>query len=71
MQRLAIVTTHPIQYYGPLFSELAKHLTIKVFYTWSQAREKILDEDFGIERKWDIPLLEGYSYTFVQNTVEE
>ena len=68
MQRLAIVTTHPIQYYGPLFSELAKHLTIKVFYTWSQAREKILDEDFGIERKWDIPLLEGYSYTFVQNT---
>jgi glycosyltransferase involved in cell wall biosynthesis len=67
MRRLAIVTTHPIQYYAPLFRELAKHLSIKVFYTWSQSKGKIFDEDFGIERQWDIPLLEGYSYTFVNN----
>jgi len=67
MQRLAIITTHPIQYYAPLFCELAKHITLKVFYTWSQSKEKIIDKDFGIQRQWDIPLLEGYSYTFVNN----
>ena len=40
---------------------------IKVFYTWSQASEKIFDPGFGTERKWDIPLLEGYLYEFVNN----
>ena len=38
MKRLAIVTTHPIQYNAPLFAMLAERgkITIKVFYTWGE-----------------------------------
>jgi len=67
--KLAIISTHPIQYYAPLFKLMAENnsMEIKVFYTWGQAKDKVLDKDFGIERKWDIPLLDGYNYQFVQN----
>jgi glycosyltransferase involved in cell wall biosynthesis len=69
MNKLAIIITHPIQYYAPVFKLLSerKKIAIKVFYTYSQAKEKIWDKNFGKEIKWDIPLLEGYDYTFVGN----
>ena len=40
-----------------------------VFYTWGESClvEKY-DPDFGKVIEWDIPLLEGYNYTFVKNT---
>lgn len=70
MKRLAIITTHPIQYYAPLFKLLSErnNIAIKVFYTWGQSQHTIHDPGFGIERKWDIPLLNGYEYEFVKNT---
>lgn len=69
MKKLAIIITHPIQYYSPLFKLLAERnkIRIKVFYTWEQSQEKVYDKKFGKEIKWDIPLLEGYDYTFVKN----
>ncbi|MFZ4462199.1 MAG: glycosyltransferase family 4 protein [Bacteroidales bacterium] len=69
-KRLAIISSHPIQYNAPMFALLAKSKLIepKVFYTWSQSNEKLFDKDFGKEIKWDIPLLEGYEYQFVKNT---
>jgi len=69
MKKLAIIITHPIQYYSPLFKLLAERnkIQIKVFYTWEQSQEKVYDEKFGKEIKWDIPLLDGYDYTFVKN----
>ena len=68
-RKLAIITTHPIQYNAPLFKLLSesKSFDIKVFYTWSQAQNEVFDKDFGISRSWDIPLLEGYDFTFVKN----
>lgn len=68
IDKLAIVTTHPIQYYAPLFRLLSNRNTIKikVFYTWEKGAA-IFDQDFGKEVKWDIPLLEGYDYEFVSN----
>src|ERR1700749_546722 len=74
MKRLAIVTTHPIQYNAPLFSLLARGGKVipKVFYTWSQSRDGAkFDPGFGQKIKWDIPLLEGYEYTFVNNTAAD
>ena len=39
--RLAILTSHPIQYNAPLFRELAKHVDLKVFFahraSWGRA----------------------------------
>lgn len=41
----------------------------KVFYTWEQSQNgELYDPGFGIHRKWDIPLLDGYTYSFVRNT---
>jgi len=67
-KRLAIVTTHPIQYYAPVFSSLVlqKDMEVKVFYTWDKEAAKF-DRDFGKDVEWDIPLLEGYDYSFVPN----
>jgi glycosyltransferase involved in cell wall biosynthesis len=68
--KLAIVTTHPIQYYAPLFKALANsgRLQIRVFYTWSQTCSGThQDEGFGRELRWDIPLLDGYEHEFVPN----
>ncbi len=69
MKKLAIVTTHPIQYNAPWFQLLAERnkIHIKVFYTWSQAQKSVKDHNFGKEISWDIPLLEGYAYEFVPN----
>ncbi len=66
--KLAIITTHPIQYYAPVFAKLAlqKNMEVKVFYTWEKEAAKF-DRDFGKEVEWDIPLLDGYDHTFVGN----
>jgi glycosyltransferase involved in cell wall biosynthesis len=66
--RLAIVTTHPIQYYAPIFRLLSERrkIEVKVFYTWEEDAATF-DKDFGKDVKWDIPLLEGYEYSFVSN----
>lgn len=68
--RLAIVSTHPIQYYAPLFQWLARSPAIRprIFFTWSQtAAASVADPGFGRSIAWDIPLLEGYEYEFVPN----
>ena len=69
MKKLAIITTHPIQYNAPWFQLLAKRkkCEIKVFYTWSQSKDSVKDRTFEKEIKWDIPLLEGYNFEFVDN----
>ncbi len=72
-RRLAIVSTHPIQYYAPVFRALAAsdHFDLRVFYTWSQAAgDGVYDAGFGANVKWDIPLLEGYAYQFVPNVAK-
>ncbi|MDW5287870.1 glycosyltransferase family 4 protein [Formosa sp. PL04] len=73
MKKLAIVTTHPIQYYAPWFKLLAErnNVEVKVFYTWSQAAEEVKDKTFGKTIKWDIPLLKGYTYEFIENVSED
>ncbi len=69
MIRLAIITTHPIQYNAPFFKLLGQQpeWQIKVYYTWGQSQEQVFDPGFGKEIKWDLPLLEGYDYEFVPN----
>lgn len=69
MKKIAIITTHPIQYYAPWFKLLAEEnkVDLKVFYTWSQSKDSVKDKTFGRDIKWDIPLLEGYNYEFVPN----
>ncbi|MEL6457000.1 MAG: glycosyltransferase family 4 protein [Cyanobacteria bacterium J06621_15] len=69
MKKLAIITSHPIQYYAPWFRFLnnTNNLTIKVFYLWDFGVTKQVDEGFKQALVWDIPLLDGYDYEFVPN----
>jgi glycosyltransferase involved in cell wall biosynthesis len=70
MKRLAIITSHPIQYNAPLFRLLTKRerIYIKVFYTWGQTKEgSVYDPGFGKAFQWDIPLLDGYEHQFIEN----
>lgn len=70
MKKLAIITSHPIQYNAPFFAILAEHglFEFKVFYTWGEDSIKPkFDPDFGRVIEWDIPLLQGYQYQFVKN----
>jgi glycosyltransferase involved in cell wall biosynthesis len=72
--RLAIVSSHPIQYNAPWFRLLAQEadLKVKVFYTWSQSEKGAkYDPGFGKVIEWDIPLLEGYEYEFVENIAKD
>jgi len=70
MKRLAIVTTHPIQYYAPVFKLLHErgNIAINVYYTWGEASLKKYDPGFQKLIQWDIPLLDGYPYEWVSNT---
>jgi glycosyltransferase involved in cell wall biosynthesis len=68
MMRLAIVSTHPIQYYAPVFKLLAQQVEIKVFYTWGEASIEKHDPGFGKTIRWDINLLDGYEYQWEKNT---
>lgn len=67
--RIAILASHPIQYQAPLFYFLAKQENVKlhVFFCWDFGVSETYDEQFKVSFKWDIPLLDGYEYTFLEN----
>ncbi len=74
MKKLAIVTTHPIQYNAPWFRLLAERqkIALKVFYTWGQlATGEKYDPGFAKHVEWDIPVLSGYEYTFIKNVSKQ
>lgn len=71
MKTLAVISTHPIQYYAPVFRLLAQRVNLKVFYTWGNASLDKLDPGFGKRIEWDIPLLEGYNYEFLTNIAKD
>ena len=67
--RLAVVVSHPIQYYAPWFAQLAAEpdLTLHVFHLWDFGTHQRFDPGFGQTLQWDVPLLEGYPSSFVAN----
>lgn len=68
MTRLAIISSHPIQYNAPLFRLLSakEDLEVRVFYSWEGTANKA-DPEFYEKIAWDVPLLEGYDYRFIEN----
>lgn len=67
MHRLAIVTSHPIQYHSPWFRALAQVTDLHVFYCHQQDAAGQAGAGFGVAFEWDVPLLGGYSHTFLRN----
>ncbi len=65
--RLAILVTHPIQHFAPLYKKLAQNdrLKVKVFFYCHMGINSYFDPGFREKFSWDIPLLEGYEYAFL------
>ena len=65
--RVAIIVSHPIQYFAPWFRELAliPHIALKVFFCCDWGVTEYVDPGFNRSVTWDIPLLEGYAHEFL------
>ncbi len=68
-KRVAIVTTHPIQYHAPWFSGLAAYpgIDLEVFFCHRATPTEQASAGFGVEFEWDVPLLEGFRSRFLKN----
>ena len=66
---IAILVTHPIQYYVPLYREIAKRsdLELTVIYLCRAGVDLFFDQGFGQQISWDIPLLDGYRHRFISS----
>ena len=69
-KRIAILISHPIQYFTPLFRELAKtgSIDLTVFFCSAKGLQPYLDKQFEETVQWDIPLTEGYQFRFLKNS---
>lgn len=67
--RLAIVLSHPTQYYSPWFRWMRVHtdLEFRVFYLWDFGVTPSRDPHFGTTFEWDVDLLSGYDSELVPN----
>jgi glycosyltransferase involved in cell wall biosynthesis len=68
--RLAIVASHPIQYYAPIFRMLDRRLDLEVFYAHRATPADQANAGFGTAFDWDVDLLSGYRSCFMTNVAE-
>lgn len=63
------IVSHPIQYFVPLYKHLAtvNGVRSKVLFLSDETLKGVTDKQFGVSFTWDIPLLEGYQYSFIPN----
>jgi glycosyltransferase involved in cell wall biosynthesis len=66
-RRLAVLLTHPVQYFKPVFTGLAADpaITPQVFFGCDHGATPSLDPDFGVTFAWDSAPAEGYPHTFL------
>lgn len=67
--RVLVLATHVIPYGSSLLRLLAQdpRLDLLVAYCSMQGAEAGIDPEFGIEIRWDTPLLEGYPWVHIPN----
>jgi glycosyltransferase involved in cell wall biosynthesis len=65
--RLAILASHPIQYYAPLYRELAKTIDLEVMFAHRATPADQARAGFGVAFDWDIELTDGYPSRFLTN----
>ena len=68
--RIGFLVSHPIQYYTPIFRELAKRCDLTVYFAHRQTAEGQAAAGFGTAFEWDIDLLSGYSSRFLTNVAK-
>jgi len=65
--RLAYLVSHPIQYQAPLLRRIAQEpdIDLTVFFGSDFSVRAYQDAGFGVDVKWDVPLLDGYKHVFL------
>jgi glycosyltransferase involved in cell wall biosynthesis len=65
--RLAYLVSHPIQYQAPLLRRIALEpdIELTVFFGSNFSVREYVDAGFGVDVKWDVPLLDGYKHEFL------
>jgi glycosyltransferase involved in cell wall biosynthesis len=68
--RLAHLVSHPIQYFAPLYRELARRteVDLTVFFYSDETVREFADPGFGRRIEWDVPLLGGYRHGFCSSS---
>lgn len=66
---VVFINSHPIQYFAPLYQAMAKDeaISLKVIYLSDETVHGYKDVQFGVDVRWDIPLLERYDFVFLKN----
>lgn len=67
--KVLAIAAHPVQYMAPILRRLAQNprLDLHVAYCSLRGAEASFDPDFQTSVQWDVPLLDGYSWTEVPN----
>jgi glycosyltransferase involved in cell wall biosynthesis len=67
--RLGIVASHPVQYQVPWYRALAAEpdVNLTVYYALIPTPEQ-QGVGFGVDFAWDVPLLDGYRWTALENS---
>ena len=70
--RVAVLVSHPIQYYAPLYQRLARELEVfEVFFCTRFGVQPSLDREFGQVLQFDVPLLQGYGHQFLPSLARD
>jgi glycosyltransferase involved in cell wall biosynthesis len=68
MKDVIFINSHPIQYFAPMYKHMNESgVKTKAWYCSDESIRGGLDKQFGVDVKWDIPLLEGYESVFFKN----
>ena len=67
--RVLIILSHPVQYHGSLLRRMAAcaELDLRVAYCSLRGAEPNRDPEFDVTVQWDVPLLDGYTWTHIPN----
>ncbi|MBM4373481.1 MAG: glycosyltransferase family 4 protein [Deltaproteobacteria bacterium] len=68
-RRVALVTTHPVQYHGPWFRRLAANagVELQVLFACDHGTKPSFDAGFNATFAWDRLLTDGYRHEFLPN----
>lgn len=66
-RRVAVIASHPIQHFCPLYAALARQpgIELRVGFASSAGLEPYFDEDFGQQIQWRKDLLHGFDHVFL------
>jgi glycosyltransferase involved in cell wall biosynthesis len=67
--RIAVLVSHPIQYFVPLYRALSERTDVDLTVLFCDAHgvRPSFDRGFGETIRFDVPLLEGFKYRFIRN----